>query len=209
MITGFNTDVKHKDKVYHVQTEDKGRQNPKIESLVYVGGEILDSHQTTYEGNKADLTEDQIMELLEAQHKRVIRYIKIGRYDQAEDFPEDVMVHEDLSEAVASYFESEEPEDYLKLVVNGLSTLKSGGAGILKINTKKAMGGEVVPDSEVRIKIKIINQLPRLMVRGTTDAGGEWQTEINLPDYPEGMAALEVTAISEWGVASQEYPLRH
>jgi len=38
MITGFNTDVKHGAKVYHVQTEDKGRNNPKIETLVYVGG---------------------------------------------------------------------------------------------------------------------------------------------------------------------------
>jgi len=43
VITGFNTDIKHNEKVYHVQTEDKGLQNPYIESLVYVGGEILDS----------------------------------------------------------------------------------------------------------------------------------------------------------------------
>ena len=41
MITGFNTDIKHNEKVYHVQTEDKGVGNPYIESLVYVGGEIL------------------------------------------------------------------------------------------------------------------------------------------------------------------------
>ena len=43
MITGFNTDIKHNEKVYHIQTEDKGLQNPYIESLVYVGGEILAS----------------------------------------------------------------------------------------------------------------------------------------------------------------------
>jgi len=40
LITGFNTDIKHNEKVYHIQTEDKGLQNPYIESLVYVGGEI-------------------------------------------------------------------------------------------------------------------------------------------------------------------------
>ncbi len=48
MITGFNTDIKHGEKVYHIQTEDKGLQNPYIESLVYVGGEILASKKTSY-----------------------------------------------------------------------------------------------------------------------------------------------------------------
>jgi len=32
VITGFNTDIKHNEKVYHIQTEDKGLQNPYIES---------------------------------------------------------------------------------------------------------------------------------------------------------------------------------
>ena len=48
VITGFNTDIKHNEKVYHVQTEDKGVGNPYIESLVYVGGEILASKKTSY-----------------------------------------------------------------------------------------------------------------------------------------------------------------
>ena len=41
MITGFNTDVKHDGSVYHVQTEARGRDNPVLESLVYVGGTIV------------------------------------------------------------------------------------------------------------------------------------------------------------------------
>jgi hypothetical protein len=40
MITGFNTDVKYRGVVYHVQTEDKGTTNPLIETLIYKGGEI-------------------------------------------------------------------------------------------------------------------------------------------------------------------------
>jgi hypothetical protein len=34
MISGYNTDVRHLDVVFHVQTEDKGAVNPLIESLV-------------------------------------------------------------------------------------------------------------------------------------------------------------------------------
>ena len=48
MITGYNTDVKHKSRVFHVQTEDKGAGNPCVESLVYVGGEILATRRMSY-----------------------------------------------------------------------------------------------------------------------------------------------------------------
>ena len=48
MITGFNTDVKHGNRVFHIQTEDKGESNPVVESLVYVAGEILATKRTSY-----------------------------------------------------------------------------------------------------------------------------------------------------------------
>ena len=48
MITGYNTDVRHGEVVYHVQTEDKGAANPFIESLVYVGGQVLASKRASY-----------------------------------------------------------------------------------------------------------------------------------------------------------------
>ena len=71
MITGFNTDIKHNDKVYHIQTEDKGLQNPYIESLVYVGGEILASKKTSYaEQVKSGVDEKWIASLMEQQHRR-------------------------------------------------------------------------------------------------------------------------------------------
>ena len=48
MITGYNTDVSHSDVVFHVQTEDKGLKVASIESLVYVGGQILGKSRTSY-----------------------------------------------------------------------------------------------------------------------------------------------------------------
>src|SRR4026208_2429296 len=48
VITGFNTDVKYKGVVYHVQIEDKGTANPLIETLIYKGGEILGSRRLPY-----------------------------------------------------------------------------------------------------------------------------------------------------------------
>ena len=82
MITGFNTDIKHNEKVYHIQTEDKGLQNPYIESLVYVGGEILASKKTSYaEQAGAGVDEKWIGSLMEQQHRTMIAAIKRGRFD--------------------------------------------------------------------------------------------------------------------------------
>jgi hypothetical protein len=86
LITGFNTDIKHNEKVYHVQTEDKGVANPCIESLVYVGGEILASKKTSYaEQLKTGVDEKWIGGLMEQQHRTMIAAIKRGRFDQPAD----------------------------------------------------------------------------------------------------------------------------
>ena len=86
MITGFNTDIKHNEKVFHVQTEDKGVGNPYIESLVYVGGEILASKKTSYaEQLKGGIDDKWIGSLMEQQHRTMIAAIKRGRFDQPAD----------------------------------------------------------------------------------------------------------------------------
>jgi hypothetical protein len=86
VITGFNTDIKHGEKVYHVQTEDKGVGNPYIESLVYVGGEILASKKTSYaEQLKSGIDDKWIGGLMEQQHRTMIAAIKRGRFDQPAD----------------------------------------------------------------------------------------------------------------------------
>jgi hypothetical protein len=84
VITGFNTDVKHADRVYHVQTEDRGIANPVIESLVYVGGEILLSKKSPYRdlvtGDRVD--EKALREMMDLQHRRVIEAVRRGRLDK-------------------------------------------------------------------------------------------------------------------------------
>src|SRR5262245_29920700 len=82
MITGFNTDVQHGGRVYHVQTEDRGQEHPFFESLVYVGGTIVAKKRTPY-GEQVDqgATEEAIAQLLRRQHQVVIAAIKAGRID--------------------------------------------------------------------------------------------------------------------------------
>jgi hypothetical protein len=108
MITGFNTDVKFRGVVYHVQTEDKGVENPMIETLVYKGGEILGSRRLPYSDVvKSREDEAAITTLMEEQHKGMILEVKRGRFDPESD----KTVIEDLSldEIVLAYLAARAP----------------------------------------------------------------------------------------------------
>ncbi len=82
LITGFNTDIEHGGVTYHVQTEDKGLENPIILSLVYVGGAILASKRTPYNDLISEgFDEKALIERLNRQHKLIIAAIRAGRIE--------------------------------------------------------------------------------------------------------------------------------
>jgi hypothetical protein len=83
MITGFNTDVPHQDQIYHVQTEDRGtKDNPVLESLVYIGGTIVAKKLTPYADKITQgANEAMIASLLKRQHQIIIAAIKAGRIE--------------------------------------------------------------------------------------------------------------------------------
>lgn len=86
MITGFNTDVSYGGTTYHVQTEDKGDDNPIILSLVYVRGAILAAKRTSYAKELEEgLSEQQLQSMLEKQHRTILAVIKAGRIQELVD----------------------------------------------------------------------------------------------------------------------------
>src|SRR5881398_2797386 len=84
-VTGFNHNIKHKGKIYHVQTEDSGIHNPHLITHLFVGGNILASKKTSYADilNAENLSE-VVRELMEEQHKEMLRNLINGVYDTAE-----------------------------------------------------------------------------------------------------------------------------
>ena len=102
VITGFNTDVKYRGVVYHVQTEDKGTSNPLIETLIYKGGEILASRRLPYaELVKGAQDEAAITKLMEEQHKGMIMEVKRGKFEAGGE--RTVMEDLSLDEIVLAY----------------------------------------------------------------------------------------------------------
>jgi hypothetical protein len=112
MITGFNTDVEFSGCVYHVQTEDRGLDNPIIESLVYTGGEIVASRKTPY----ADLiasgcySEDALVKRMESQHRELMGEIRHGKFSGEETrkpFGHAIVTNRSFDEVVASFLRDE------------------------------------------------------------------------------------------------------
>lgn len=76
MIFGFNTDVQVNDVTYHVQTEDRGAKNPVIDSMIYVGGKIVERVRTPY--SPAATPQEEIETLVRNQHRELVESIRSG-----------------------------------------------------------------------------------------------------------------------------------
>lgn len=200
MITGFNTDVKHKSKVYHVQTEDKGRKNPKIETLVYMGGEILDSFRTVYDDqDREQLSEDAIIEMMEHQHKKVIKSIKIGQYDSDHDDEVDFLTERALDEVILDYL-SDQPSNPVTLQIDEIANVKRGKPCSFTVQAS-VESGDPIASAAVRVKLVSSSQKPKVLSSGETNANGKFTAEFDLPPIHGDDFTVLIQVTSDQGTA--------
>jgi hypothetical protein len=85
-LPGFNHNVKHKGQLYHIQTEDSGKHNPTVTTLLFLGGNVLASLKASYaEHLDSEGLPRRIRELMEAQHKQMLRNLLKGQYDKEKE----------------------------------------------------------------------------------------------------------------------------
>ena len=84
-VSGFNHNITHAGRVFHVQTEDSGVNNPNILTHLFVGGNILASKKTSYaELLDAENLQELVRQLMEDQHKQMLRNLVNGVYDNVD-----------------------------------------------------------------------------------------------------------------------------
>lgn len=82
MVPGFNHNVKYRDRIFHCQTEDSGIGNPHIITHLFVGGNILATKKTSYADIvKTDRLEEVVTELMQEQHKEMLKKLLGGSFD--------------------------------------------------------------------------------------------------------------------------------
>lgn len=83
-LVGYNTNVRHKGKLYHIQTEDSGIQHPHIITHLFAdGGRIIASRKTSYAEflGSGDLR-NTIKKLMQDQHKALLINLRDGGFDE-------------------------------------------------------------------------------------------------------------------------------
>jgi hypothetical protein len=217
VITGFNTDIKHNEKVYHVQTEDKGVGNPYIESLVYVGGEILASKKTSYaEQLKTGVDDKWIGGLMEQQHRTMIAAIKRGRFDSPADVTKTgqepksgtlstpapappVDDEKTLDQVIIDYLVSEAESEHLELALLNQIEFFAGSPIELRIAARKSLSQAPIAAAAIEVKVISTVEPPRVIFRGKTAADGSAVIRCTIPSFREGTAAVIISAQSPIG----------
>ncbi len=92
-LPGFNTNLKHGGKIYHIQTEDSGKAHPHIITHVFVDGNIIASKKDSYGDHLGSPDIDAIVrEMMRKQHKEMADKISRGEIDGTRGFSVEVEV---------------------------------------------------------------------------------------------------------------------
>jgi hypothetical protein len=86
VIFGFNTDVRHGDTTYHVQSE--ARQNERLlQTQVFVRGRCIGKRALSYAQRMGEpsFSEEQMHEMLKEQHRHLVEAVRLGNIESELD----------------------------------------------------------------------------------------------------------------------------
>ena len=86
-LLGYNNNVRHKGKLYHIQTEDSGVNHPHIITHLFAdGGRIIGSRKTDYRQHLgAGNLNEIVKKLMQEQHKAMFIALRDCVYDEDEE----------------------------------------------------------------------------------------------------------------------------
>jgi len=227
VLTGYNTDIEHAGTTYHVQTEDKGRANPVIESLVYARGEILYSRRTSYR----DLVEENVensavASVMERQHHSIVDTIGHGHLAQLTDEPAPVNDDDDtnisrgddsgstksaaaddgdgdeltLDRVILDYLAAQRGRAHLVLRAVDAHDFVYGQEAEISISAVDSQSQTAQPGVRITVLFKSTSEPRRLVLaEGETDDEGIFRASAPLPEFAGGTSAVVITAESDLG----------
>jgi hypothetical protein len=129
MIFGFNTDVKHDDTIYHVQSEAREGEL-LLQTQVFVRGRCIGKRATSYAEKLAGggFTDQQKEQILRDQHRLVLDSIRDGHLDDVLDKREAPEVLAAIKELDVHWLNASSVHSDRKLIMRLRVT--EGGSGV-------------------------------------------------------------------------------
>ena len=194
MKTGFNTDVDYEGRIFHVQTEDKGFDNPVVESLVYSGGEIITSQRQSYAEllRSPGFNDSELARRMETQHQAIIREIMSGRFDPdgPQPFGYNIVTNRSLDEVVLDYLAREVGLEQIRLEMCDPVTLVEGSEWVLRLRVIAESSERPVAGAKVTVKLISTREKQKEIFSGTTKQDGIVEAAFEIPTMPDADTAV-------------------
>ena len=191
MIFGFNTDVKHGDTIYHVQSEAR-ESELLLQTQVFVRGRCVGKKAVSYAASagKPQFGDAQKEQQLREQHRQVLDAIREGKLERILDRPE--------PEALAAIKEIE---------VKWLNADSVHADRNLTMQLRVTEGGSAAPGARLTVRFARREGAP-FYTQAVTDAGGGAEIKIEVDEAALADASVLVQANYEGRTATRKFLLR-
>ena len=191
MIFGFNTDVKHGDTIYHVQSEAREGEL-LLQSQVFVRGRCVGKKATSYatKAAEAQFGDAQKEQQLREQHRLMLDAIREGKLDNVLDHPE--------AEALAAV---------KHLDVQWLNSDSIHANRNLTMQVRVTEGGAAAPGARLTFRFARPGAAP-FYTQVMADSSGAAEIKIEVEDAALPDSSLLVQANYEGRTATRKFALR-
>jgi hypothetical protein len=191
MIFGFNTDVKHGDTIYHVQSEAREGEQ-LLQTQVFVRGRCVGKKANSYakSAQQSGFGDSQKEQLLREQHRQVLDGIREGRLDAVLDRAE--------PEALAGIKE---------LDVQWTNATSVHADRNLTMQLRVTEGGTAAPGARLTFRFARPEAAP-FYTQAVADSGGSAEIKIEVEESALPDSSLMVQASYEGRTATRKFLLR-
>ncbi len=179
MSSGFNTDVRVGERVFHVQTEDRGPTHLVIDTAVYQAGRVVHRRSANYDDFAAsgDFSPEALKQRVAEQHRAVIEALRDRELD---------------TDAVTASAPSAGGAAAIEVQLLNPGSWLSGGKVSLDVAIVRRSSGE--PEAGADVAAWIEGALQEEKHSGKGDHGGRVKIQFSLPPLGKGDLALVIQA---------------
>jgi len=192
MIFGFNTDVKHGETVYHVQSEAR-ESELLLQTQVFVRGRCVGKRATSYarEAAARGFSDQEKEQVLRDQHRLVLNAIREGRL-------ETVLDKQDSPETLASIKQ-------LDVQWLNADAVRPDNALVMRLLVTE--DGTAIGGARLVVRFARPGSVP-FYTQMTTDAGGHAEMQIEMDESSLPDSSVLVQAIYSGRTATRKFQLR-
>jgi len=192
MSSGFNTDISHRDRVLHIQTEDRGPSRPVIDTAVYQNGRVLLRKSLGY-GEftaSADFTAEWLRGRVAEHHRSVIEDLRAGLFDRE----------------IADAIEQAGSDSGVRVQLLNPGAWLTAGSVSLDVQVMRRADGQ--PQAGAQVEAAIEGALQDIRYKSQSDDRGCAHIQFPLPALGKGELALVISARTESGSDEIRFSMR-